>query len=334
MPTNYTTKRRRSLGRHCSIFATLFVFFFRGWGARLRAQSHTHFVTYDELSHGEVQVAQHCHRGATIVTAYYNIGQNSKHSEAKFRLWNRRFFGLRDSMVVFTDALTAKQIGDWRVRTFGCSILVISDLKHSELWRAYDWNSQYEKDPEKSIHSSELYVIWNQKSLWLSDVATSNPFSSDHFFWADSGQFRDDDFLNKFVRKNGDVWLRTADWFPSCQILFLSVESFTERESQFDSSGRSIILDSKLVRLGGGNFGGDTCAIMRWRDLFLEQLERYVVSGAFAGKDQPIYGTTCLQHRELCFLVDGRKVRDINDVWFAMQPVLHGVQRPLPRYVP
>lgn len=273
-----------------------------------------------------------CHRQGTLVTAFYNFGNRSKHSEEEFKTWNERFFSLNDSMVVYTDLHSIDTLVRLRLRSRGCTLFLLRAITGSELWNRYDWRAQYELDPEKNIHATELYVLWNQKSLWLSEAAVLNPFEGSHFFWADAGQFRDEDFLQRFIIPNGGQLVRKPNFMPYCKLAILSIRKFTAEEIVLSPQGESKILDARLVRLGGGNFGGDLCAVQTWRDAFLAELDRYVSSGNFAGKDQPLYGSACLKKRELCFIVDGDRVQYINDVWFAMQPVLHGVHATVPNY--
>ena len=126
--------------------------------------------------------------------------------------------------------------------------------------------------------------------------------------------------------------IQAHDFIPSCRILVLAIEHFTESELRLDNEGHAQPLSALHVRLGGGNFGGDLCAVKKWKNLFLEQLDWYMLNGAFIGKDQPMYGSICIEHQEMCFIVDGPLVRETKDVWFAMQPVLHGVTVPVPQY--
>jgi hypothetical protein len=272
-----------------------------------------------------------CVSPVTVVTAYFNVGAKSKHDEHKFLDWNSRFFLLADDMVIFTDVLTSEVIFEARKSSPGCTIIFEQQLFETELSKHLDWNAQHSKDVERHIHSPELYIIWNQKSLWLAEVASSNPYRSDLFFWADSGQFRDDAFLRTYVSPD-EKWISANENFPTCKMLFLAVEKFRANELVLDRQGRTYPLNSSLVRLGGGNFGGDACAVAQWRKAFMKELEWYLRNGAFVGKDQPIYGSACISHIHLCFLVDGTRVNEINDIWFAMQPVLHGVTKPIPQY--
>ena len=274
-----------------------------------------------------------CNSSVSVVTAYFDIGAKSKHAATSFAAWNERFFKLADNMVIFTDENSAPGITRLRSSSLGCTTIVLQNLHDLDTANMVDWELQHRQDPEQHIHSTELYIIWNQKSFWLDSTARINPFRSTHFFWADSGQFRDQNFLDAHLSSR-DRWLTYTDFIPPCTMAFLAVEKFSESElAARRDEGKSRPLDSALVRLGGGNFGGDKCAVIRWKTKFQDELMRYVDQGVFVGKDQPMYGSVCIDHKDLCFVVNGDGVKEISDIWFAMQPVLHGVTRPVPQYI-
>lgn len=272
-----------------------------------------------------------CSEGATIVTAYFDIGNKSKHSGQEYYTWTARFFSLPDNMVVFTDTNSSSSILTARSATPGCTLIVLQNLKETRLGREVDWTLQHEKDPEKDIHSPELYLIWIHKSVWLSEAASKNPFRSTHLFWADSGQFRDHLFIDLHVLP-GEKWITSFNFIPTCKIIFLSVAKFEYSELRLSEDGRALPLDSRLDRLGAGNFGGDICALKRWESLFLRRVRWNIEHDVFTGKEQPIFWSVCVEHRDMCFIVDGHRVKESGDIWFAMQPVLHGVTVPVPQY--
>ncbi len=49
---------------------------------------------------------------------------------------------------------------------------------------------QFDRDPEKTSHSSDLYAIWNSKSCLMKQVVNYNPFNSSFFLWVDIGSLR------------------------------------------------------------------------------------------------------------------------------------------------
>ena len=269
-----------------------------------------------------------CSSRETLISAYYGLGSFSKHSARDFQAWNSRFLKLPDNMVIFSDRITIGGLRNQRLHSRGCTVLVDDRLPDTHLGININWYEQYELDPEKEYHSKELYVIWGQKSIWLEQVSRFNPFGSTHFFWTDMGQFRDGTFLRNFKRPN-ERWVQNVEFIPDCTMALLAIGKFSVHEL---SSKGTVVLSSGKIRLGGGNFGGDACAVEKWRHLYLEMLQKYIQAGAFAGKDQPVYSSICLQNRDACFIVFGPAVQEADDVWFAMQPVLHGITDPVPEY--
>lgn len=51
-------------------------------------------------------------------------------------------------------------------------------------------------DPERSIHSPELYAIWNLKHFLVDKVTRLNPYNSNFFIYTDSGAWREHVFAN------------------------------------------------------------------------------------------------------------------------------------------
>lgn len=326
--------RRRLVLRVAAAVATLLVLAFsprfNSPNVSSFTATYTHIVDSEQFLQGNVHNDGQCHAHVTISTAYYNLGKASKHSSENFAVWNERFFRLPDNMVIFTDATSMELIRSVRRKSLGCTVIVIQDLYQTRAAKMTDWTMQYEKDHEK-YHSPELYILWSQKSFWLASTSVVNPFHSSYFFWADSGQFRDDVFTEKYL-KESRKWISYTDFIPRNKVVFLSIEHFTKQETSLNGRGYGPILSSRLVRLGGGNFGGNANAVRRFAHLYAAEVERYLLNDAFIGKDQPLYGSTCVSHADLCFMVDAQEVLEISDPWFAMQPVLHGVTKPVPEY--
>ena len=270
-----------------------------------------------------------CSAVVTLVTCYYSTA--AKHSESDYAVWNRRFLSLSDSMIIFTERKHLTFIKSVREKSIGCTVVVISSLNDANKRLGVDWHIQAKLDPEASVHrSTDLYVIWNHKSEWVAAAAYQNPFRSTYFFWTDMGQFRDDNFINEYLRPEM-TWIKWTNWIPKGKVLFLALEKFDPDELKLESNGKSKPIDSIKVRLGGGNFGGEGEAMIRWAVLFKQKLHDYVSQGAFAGKDQPVYGSLCIE-RSICHVVDATAVRHISDPWFALQPVLLGIEHPVPIY--
>lgn len=228
-------------------------------------------------------------------------------------------------MMIFTDTHALPRIRTLRALSLNaaCTRYNVQDLSATFTANLTDWRSQQRLDKERHLHRSHhLYVIWNQKSEWLHQVSKLNPFQSEYFFWADSGQFRARSFFDSLAETNW-YWISRPDYIPEDKILLLSLQPFESHELMVQLGEESFI-SPLTVRVGGGNFGGKRDAIELWRNTFYTKLLAFVESGRFAGKDQPIMASACIDHPSLCWFVAATSV-GFYDPWFAMQSVLHGM---------
>ena len=100
-------------------------------------------------------------------------------------------------------------------------------------------------------------------------------------------------------------------------VLVLNIERFTEEEKRLHE-GRSVTNFQSKVRIGGGTIGCDKISLAAWHKAFYRTFERYIVKKWFAGKDQNIMATTCLE-TGLCLLVYSNQGQ-----WFKLQDWLIG----------
>jgi len=179
------------------------------------------------------------------------------------------------------------------------------------------WRRQEALDPEIAVgHSRELYWIWNSKSSLLLESTSLNPFNSSYFAWIDIGAIR-------HTRWNGIMMMNKFPLEPG--ILLLRVGEFESSELQLDGrSGENQADFTKVNRIGGGTIGGDTASIDRWNQVFYAVLHRYMRSGRFAGKDQSVMATACLES-DICLLLDGSPFLSFTQPrWFLLQDYFQG----------
>ena len=90
------------------------------------------------------------------------------------------------------------------------------------------------------------------------------------------------------------------------------MERFTEDEKRLDH-GKSLADFSKTVRLGGGTIGCDRTSLEAWYKAYYATMRSYLERDLFAGKDQNMMATTCLE-TDLCLLINAN-----DDNWFKLQ---------------
>jgi hypothetical protein len=252
----------------------------------------------------------------TVVTAYYPI--RSKFSSERYLDWATTFLKIKSPIVLFTEAHMVEPLLAKR----GNLPIHIVTLPFSELdtWKLYQqqWMEHSQMDPEKHIHSPELYAIWAQKAFFVDRVVQFNPFDTDFFFWCDIGAFRDPNVSSVILDS-----FPTTHYLERERILFQSVGNVTTAEwarREDGIRGEAITSLWNEIRLVGGLWGGGAEACVRWKHAYQRMLEAYFRAGRFAGKDQQVMLSAYLDDPSLGKVVHCTK--PYIDVWFFLEHLL------------
>ena len=251
----------------------------------------------------------------TLVTAYYEIP--SKFSRDRYMAWATTFLALEAPIVLFTDAPCVDAIREKRgSRPLHLVVLPFAEL---ETW-AYraEWVAHHALDPEKAVHSPELYAIWAEKAFFVHKAIQLNPFHTDFFFWCDIGAFRDpsvpravlDSFPSTAHLKRDKLLLQAIA--PMCP---------ADYEPQPDAlPGKALTSTWNECRLVGGLWGGGVPACLRWKQAYHDMLLAYFAANRFAGKDQPVMFSALLRDPSLADVVTCTKSGI--DSWFFLEHLL------------
>jgi hypothetical protein len=130
------------------------------------------------------------------------------------------------------------------------------------------WKNEWNQDPEKNIHSWELYAVWALKQEFVHRAIRLNAYNSQYFVWCDIGCFREPSNFPKPPR-------------------------FAEATPSQVSPGHILILKihevDSTTYIGGGVLAGDIQAWTGFRTSYLHTLNTFVDRGIFCGKDQTLY---------------------------------------------
>lgn len=242
-------------------------------------------------------------QNVTIVTAYFDVP--SKRPSSEYLPWIQRFLSLQDNMIIFTSNDQLPLFKNLRKNRPNTKVIGLNSLDDTSVVKDFGgmafWERQASLDPEKYIHSKELYVIWNEKGHFLEQAMELDPFKTPFFAWVDMGYLRDSLLENQRM-----VRYVPKDLTPQ-QALFLDV--------------RSLVAGQQY--LGGGFIGGYKEGLQRWTKEYYKLLEAN--RDRFLGKDQPWMFESCIQNAGLCLWVQPRDT--YGDAWFYMGPFLHGVSK-------
>ena len=250
----------------------------------------------------------------TIVTGFFKM--NSKFSQDTYRNWMNNFLKLNEYMVIFTDIHNFEYINSRR--NTSNTLIIVTSIDKFEVAKYMDyWKYCHSIDLEKSYHSIELYMIWNEKTFFIEKALNLNPFNSDYFFWMDIGCIRDEEILksiNKFyvngIPENKTVLSAITQNIPSH---FLNENKISI--SLENKNGLSRLIEHNYIQ--GGFFGGYKNALRDWIKIYTDELALFVNTKTFGGKDQNIMGNIYVKYQKNFILTHPKIFDSLTDNWFS-----------------
>ena len=121
-------------------------------------------------------------------------------------------------------------------------------------------------------------------------------------------------WLSVLCRYKNKRWVR-RELFPTSCITTLVVEDFTGEDMELGEKGESEVeFNNPKWRLAGGAWGGHAESLHAWHHHYYTTLDKYMEEQRFAGNDQAIMATTCMNTPSLCCMVNPPK--DYWNSWF------------------
>ena len=220
----------------------------------------------------------------TVISMYFNLSK-SKHTNDEYRSWVRNMLlSVRAPLVMFVDRKTVEFCRKWRDSTY---IYRTVYLIYEDVWemlgqleatrnRSYTHaykQEQLDKDPESSIHSPELYALWNLKAFMVAKAAKLNPYWSSFFLYTDAGAWReaimpgwpDDTFARQLASKLRD------------RMLFGQI-------GQVEEATQALPPASSAIFIQGTFFAGSLAAVERHQRLFYNLHDKLLDDGQFIGR--------------------------------------------------
>ena len=150
-------------------------------------------------------------------------------------------------------------------------------------------------------------------------------FDSTHFFWVDIGSFREepeqapalapfpDPGMLAALRPRAILWSvvnqGTVEWHYKNYKRLHEPDAGADRD---EGAELGEIGDCPVQTLDGSAFGGDAAAVKAWAQAYFGMLDTYVEKGWFAGKDQMLFTSVCMEDPDLC------QFHANNGAWFEV----------------
>ncbi|CAF0764100.1 unnamed protein product [Adineta steineri] len=174
---------------------------------------------------------------------------------------------------------------------------------------------QHQVDPERALHSVDLYAVWCAKSYVLNRSAELNPFGTKYFLYVDAGAFRSANY--RFRAWPHPAAISTV--FNNDRFFLGMITPLPRRFCAFNYT----MMDGpiKMDLIEGTFMGGSASAIRWWTSVYYATIDDYRAKDFFIGKDQYVMNSIALTHAaRFSMLLPFRA--SCGDVWFTFGPLL------------
>lgn len=248
----------------------------------------------------------------TIVTAYYNFPKK-KHSSQSYDIWIEMFLKSvqeQSNILIFTDKSSSISLLEMSKNFRNVKIVILPIVEFYTANYLHYWQKDYQRDYERQ-HNPHLYMIWNEKSMFIQRAINLNHFNTEYYVWTDIGMVRDEKqipYINKFPNTT------IIETLKKDKVYLLNIEDFTSDDlNETDATERFI----RCNRIGGGVIFGHKNVLIKWTKIYYDMMNTFMKNNFFAGKDQSIMACIYLKYREdLIELV--KPLKSPIDPWFYM----------------
>lgn len=249
----------------------------------------------------------------TIVTAYYEFPKK-KHTSNSYLEWITNFLPIVDSfMIIFTDEQSYEKLYKLRSRYLEKTAIIIKPLEQLYCYKFIDyWDKDFERDHER-IHHQNLYIIWNEKSMFMLHALKINPFNTDYYAWTDIGMVRDIDYISYISKYPNKDIIKTL---KKDKIYLLNLNDFTEKELTYNTPNELYRYEHN-VRIGGGIILGHKDIIPVWTNEYYKMMFEFMQHNYFAGKDQSIMSNVYLKYKDK-FIELIKPINSPINIWFYL----------------
>jgi hypothetical protein len=149
-----------------------------------------------------------------VVTAYYPI-PTGKHTKGDYKKWYTQFFNCVTCPVICFCPQALET--DFKLLAKNNVTLIIRGFDSFEMMspeRMYAWKEWHNLDPEKNIHSPELYAVWAAKQEFVKEAIKLSDYSI--YTWCDIGCFRtirpgSFDYVSNYIKPSKITCLSIAN---------------------------------------------------------------------------------------------------------------------------
>lgn len=251
----------------------------------------------------------------TIVSAFYD-SSIKKHTSKEYKEWISYFLPNANSpMVIFTDENSFDIIYEARKNHENKTKIIVLPV-HDFYTHKYinHWKKDVNRDHEilnGTQHSIELYMIWNEKPMFVKRAMDINPFRTEFFCWTDIGIVRKEEY-SEYIK----YFPKITDKINSHKVYMLNIQNLFD---SYDFEFEDIASEKYRYKnyIGAGVILGHINVMSVWIAKYYITLNEFVEKDLFAGKEQSIMACVYVKNKDIIELIQP-KPSPFNDDWFYL----------------
>ena len=230
----------------------------------------------------------------TVVTAFYPLPGNKKHSFDKYVQWINNFCHcVRAPILAF---LPAGDLADAVEKA-----LTVQDRTFRIIRRPYDslaygtpewleyWNYNHAHDPSNLIVCPEMYRIWANKCIFLEEAMAIRQWDTPDYVWCDMGCWREPNLATpgwpRRLEQTQVLWIENLAAFQA--------ETQTAKAPTLEALALSVPTTNRFC-IAGAQFGGPIQALVLFTQTVASAFEIYRRHRILAHTDQQVMATAAL----------------------------------------
>ena len=262
----------------------------------------------------------------TIVSCYYLLPNNKKRSIESYITWISNFLTHCDTpIVMFSDGPIADEMDRIRKAKFPNNWLLIRrplDQLHFSSPEYMSYFAALETHAPRGI-TADVVKIWMNKTMFLNEVTTKNPFNTNSFLWCDAGCWRNPSVAAKYA----PGWPRnppsalSMTWIDS----LAEVRAITGQPKSLEECVKRYSLVHGRPSVAGAIFGGSANSLQALADVFPKVLDILMKSKIYVDGDQEILAFSAIWLQQIIPVDLYDKFRHMpegTDEWFLFQTIL------------
>ena len=251
----------------------------------------------------------------TLVTAYFDLGDKQiRYAGDSYPGWIRNLLSfVRWPLVIFCDEQSVDMIREAR----GDKPAVYHVTRLEDFY-VYKYRSVFRDQCQRDYMaygialSTDVSIVWNEKTRFLQRASEMNPFRSERIFWCDIAAFRATRSDSQMFRLSERIeWpnLRVCRALPRDKIA-VSLTNYLPPSSLPPLSKDGLAHNDvcRDVHVNGAFFGGSPEVVAQWCDAYYECLERRVCAGYGVTLDEHIMSAAFVSRPELVHGIPGNAV--------------------------